>query len=980
MALNTKILHWPEKDFSTFESAIELRREHPDRGVVYEEEAPVALVVHGGEGREELIVSAAQYGQLRYLNLAETKLKALRFDGEFPHLELLDLSNMGLEEITLPNGGFPALRQLYLQGNKLSQINFSGHYPKLELLDLSGNALEQLQLSAPFDALKYLYLYQNQSLKRFTFSRLPALRVLDLEGASLEQLPDNFLRLQALETLYLNGNPLKDIPREVLGSGKRHDAAKDVLTYLEGIRGGRGVPLHQAKLLLIGNGMVGKSSIVNKLIDKEAPLIAKEDRTEVIAVIPYDVNIPPEETGLDKPIDYHLRIWDFGGQDKYREVQQLFCSPRSLYVYVTSHDDTDKEHYSGYKYWLLMARAYGRDGEAGNRESPVLFVVNKIDEETRALNEVEIKSLFPNVKEFHRISANTLDGFDAFEKAIRKTIAHISEGIFTDEFPMEMLEVKEALEARAQKVDYLYFDDYFELYKKTTRLSESLSPEETEEHEGKARSWLRVLGRIGSILYFGEHRTLKDWIVLNPEWVRKAFSQVIEAALADWRYGVVQEKELFEIWKEYEESEQEKFKLLLTQYKLAYETTNELGDVVFVFPSALPEKRADQRLGLPEGVNPCCELRLCFDPFLPAGTMSRLIVTLLRSNNVYERKMWRGNAVFHIGYRSFAHLRENWTDKQVEITLYGENPGQIFRLVESKLQSNLEELKKTTLRTQLDFHVEGKFKNGWYDVDVLKSIGDSRYSFLWEEIPGEGKEVVEGEKPVEAAEEEGVIWSFEQRMNILFVSSNPKGTSKINSDQEDLKIRRNVECNKNIRVISSKVQQATIKAMKRAIYEENPTVIHFSGHGVKAKREGWQGEFEEAMGFTGGLVFYDEDLRESEVLDVNEAYRLFEDAKKVLRASIRLVFLNSCFSSNLAEEISKLDIYVIGSTDVIGDEAARKFSTEVYRKIAEADKLTEEVLVDAIISGVFMAGNHLRQHVSLFYRGKKIELFDQKTM
>ena len=211
----------------------------------------------------------------------------------------------------------------------------------------------------------------------FTFSELPSLQILDLEKNKLETLFFDLVYASELSTLYLSGNPIKNIPDTVLGTGDRHNSAEEVMAYLNSMEESdnkkgiesleKGVeirknmiPLRQAKMVLIGNGEVGKSSIRVKLLDKKAPLPKETDRTPGLDISSYLIkHLSPEITQLKNAINFNLNIWDFGGQGKYREIQQLFCNPKTLYLFVTAVDDVPtKEDYIGFEYWLSMVNGY----------------------------------------------------------------------------------------------------------------------------------------------------------------------------------------------------------------------------------------------------------------------------------------------------------------------------------------------------------------------------------------------------------------------------------------------------------------------------------------------------------------------------------------------------------------------------------------------------------------------------------------------
>jgi internalin A len=99
--------------------------------------------------------------------------------------------------------------------------------------------------------------------------------------------------------------------------------------------------IYEAKLLIIGEGGAGKTSLANKLIDSNYNLKIEasdnpEKSTEGIDVLRFDF---PHSSGND----FRINIWDFGGQEIYHATHQFFLTKRSLYLLVadTRQDNTD---------------------------------------------------------------------------------------------------------------------------------------------------------------------------------------------------------------------------------------------------------------------------------------------------------------------------------------------------------------------------------------------------------------------------------------------------------------------------------------------------------------------------------------------------------------------------------------------------------------------------------------------------------------
>src|SRR5690606_14329706 len=98
----------------------------------------------------------------------------------------------------------------------------------------------------------------------------------------------------------------------------------------------------------------------------------------------------------------------------------------------------------------------------------------------------------------------------------------------------------------------------------------------------------------------------------------------------------------------------------------------------------------------------------------------------------------------------------------------------------------------------------------------------------------------------------------------------------------------------------------------QAINEENPTVIHFSGHGSEVEE----------------IVFQD-----------NQGNAKFVSKEAIVQTmmsasdTIKLVFFNTCFSYGQAQAVVEHVDAAIGMTESIGDEAARVFAAQFYSAV-----------------------------------------------
>jgi hypothetical protein len=147
---------------------------------------------------------------------------------------------------------------------------------------------------------------------------------------------------------------------------------------------------------------------------------------------------------------------------------------------------------------------------------------------------------------------------------------------------------------------------------------------------------------------------------------------------------------------------------------------------------------------------------------------------------------------------------------------------------------------------------------------------------------------------------------------ILFLTSNPADTSRLRIEKEVRDIQEGLRRSNRKDNFDFQVRLATRpRDLSRAILDENPKILHFSGHGE-----------------TEGIILED-DFGISKVVTttaISGLFSLFED-------TIKCVILNSCYSENQAKEISKHIPFVIGMSKAVPDTTAIAFATSFYDAI-----------------------------------------------
>ncbi|HEX5719144.1 MAG TPA: ADP-ribosylation factor-like protein, partial [Thermoanaerobaculia bacterium] len=278
----------------------------------------------------------------------------------------LNLSSMGLSELPDWLSHLTSLQLLDLSSNRLTSLpDWLGQITGLKTLDLSGNPLASLPESlAQLKSLLSLNLSSDQltSLPEW-FGQITGLKTLDLSGNRLASLPESLGQLTSLEWLDLSSNQLAYLPESLAQLGQLSalrltnnplnpelaaaykEGLEAIRRYLRAQAEAR-VVLNEAKLILIGEGEVGKSCLLGALRGDE--WIESRPTTHGIEIKP--VVVTDSESGKE----ITLNGWDFGGQRVYRPTHQLFFSAPAVYLVVWKPREGSQQGFV--KEWIKLVK------------------------------------------------------------------------------------------------------------------------------------------------------------------------------------------------------------------------------------------------------------------------------------------------------------------------------------------------------------------------------------------------------------------------------------------------------------------------------------------------------------------------------------------------------------------------------------------------------------------------------------------------
>ncbi|MBD2176165.1 leucine-rich repeat domain-containing protein [Pseudanabaena sp. FACHB-1998] len=569
---------------------------------------------------------------LTSLNLSHNRIKDIPSEiSNLNNLTSLDLSHNPIKDIPSEMSNLNNLSSLDLSRNLIQDIPPAiFNLTNLTLLDLSQNLIQDL----PSDIFNLTNLtsfnVSKNKIQRIPWyiASLTRLTYLDLSNNKIKKLPDGIQSLTNLKKLDLSNN-LLEISPEILDS---REAAK-IFNYLRLLHKSR--PLHEAKLLLIGQGSVGKTSLIERLLrnkfDKNQP------QTDGLNVETWNVKINAK--------DIRLNVWDFGGQEIYHATHQFFLTKRSLYLLVCNCRTSEEEN--RIEYWLKLIESFGG-------QSPVIIVGNKKDEQPLDINRKALREKYPNIQDIIETSCQDNIGIDDLSTAIIKQVGNLKE--VYNPLPHSWFAVKEQLESMPE--DFITHSRYLSICNEN-KILEELDQEQL----------IDLLHRLGLVLNFRDHPILKDTNVLKPQWVTEGiYAMLSDEILKTKTKGVFTSSDLTRILDpvSYPTKRHSYLIGLMKEFELCFEL--DYRPPQFLIAGLLPKDQPDETRLQGETLEFQYHYRV-----LPESIISRFIV--LTHEKIHNQIYWRSGVMLHYKENkeiyNIARIKADSEDKKIFITISG---------------------------------------------------------------------------------------------------------------------------------------------------------------------------------------------------------------------------------------------------------------------------------------------------------------------
>jgi internalin A len=560
------------------------------------------------------------------------------------HLQGLYISNTFVNDLT-PLKGLSQLKELDISSTQVHDLTPLKKLKYLQILSVSSTLVSDLT------SLKDLEQLQMVDISETNVSDLTPFKVLIEKNIEVKwKEPDD-----GSSGIYVKNCPLNNPPVEIVM--QQNDA---ILRYwAETIRTGK-KNLNEARLLIVGQGGAGKTTLKEKLKNPNAPLPSADGMTRGIIIESIVIKNTEGE-------DFTLHIWDFGGQNIQHYAHQFFMSDGVLYALLSN----EREQNSNFQYWLEAIKLLGK-------ESPIVIILNEKNGHQEPLkNSARLQEYYPNIQHIRSVNlakaANDPD-FHSLKTILELEIQQLPYA--QKKHPTSFYNIRYKLQKISKTQPVI---DFYQFIK----LCEEEGIKSTELIEDYARTFTIL----GIALHFNVYY-LREYVFLDHKWIIDSLFKLIFNDKIIKQNGRFSETDANDIWNH---TEFGKFKggllPLIEHFELCYRIEGTKPQE-YIVPQRLRERKE------PFKEPNATQLFFKYE-FMPKGILIHLICRL--HNYIKNNEVW-SDAVQFTDKKGInkVFVRETSQEHLLEINAFG--------LYKESLQDKI-------IETLDDIHSREQFSN-----------------------------------------------------------------------------------------------------------------------------------------------------------------------------------------------------------------------------------------------------------------------------
>ncbi|MBE8992867.1 leucine-rich repeat protein [Microcystis aeruginosa] len=655
----------------------------------------------------EIPEALAHLTSLQELNLNNNQIREIpEALAQLTSLQRLILSNNQISEIPEALAHLTSLQVLNLNNNQIREIPEAlAHLTSLQTLDLSHNQIREIP-----EALSHLTSLQDLDLRNNQIREIPealaqlnSLQYLYLSNNQIREIPEALAHLVNLKRLVLENNPITNVPPEIIRQGwgkiiSDNGNPQAIFNHLK--YKGEKRPLNELKVLLVGEGDVGKTSLLKRLLHNT--FNSGEPKTPGINL---------EKWQLPQKPDIRLNIWDFGGQKVMQTTHQFFLTKRSLYLLVL--DNRKNEQQNRLEYWLKLIETYG-----GN--SPVIIVGNCADENPPQVKIRTLRKKYPQITKLIATSCKTGVGIEQLVQEIASQIDAIPH--IKDPFPNSWFQIKTQLEAMQKSYDFISYEKYQEMCQ-TAEIKEA----------SDQKSLVQFLHDLGIVLNYQDDPRLNETNVLNPEWVTDGVYDILNNHdLMVQKKGILSLPDLANILKQpqrYPENKRRFLMDLMGKFELCFPLDG-YSPARYLITDLLPIDEPDVDIY----ENAPLHFQYRYD-ILPGSIISRFIVR--NHQMIYKTMRWRSGVVLTMDLNK-ALVRADEEDNYISIKAQGSRANALLAIIRADFDKIHDTIPNLAVQEKLVIReLQGGQPTGVeVPVDYLHLIELDRQGIVEATLPG----------------------------------------------------------------------------------------------------------------------------------------------------------------------------------------------------------------------------------------------------
>ena len=591
--------------------------------------------------------------RLHFLNVSHNQITSISGFQKWTDLISLEAAFNEITNIA-PSQNVTKLKSLYLESNHISDIRFLMRLTSLRNLSLRNNVVIDIRPLRDLTNLVSLDLSYNKIKEIPSLGNLNSLTKLNLSSNQITDvsplkeiitkgIPLTLNQHETFARINLFENPISTPPIEIVNMGN-----KAVTRYFADLKEQGKDFLFEAKLLIVGEGESGKTTLAWKLKDINAQMPHKEhDRTQGIEVRPLDIkNI----SFAEKP--FRMNVWDFGGQEIYHATHQFFLTKRSLYVLLNN----TRNNLTDFNHWLQMIGLFSEN-------SPVIIVQNEVAATPTDLDLRGLQQYFDNILKVHVTDLSKKD--DRLEKLIRDICFQVQQlnhvGI---ELPKQWVKIRQALEKVSLIKPYISDKEFYQICYINLITTKN-----------QIKRLASLLHDLGVFLFFYKDPILKHTVILQNNWVTQGVYKVLDNRKIKNQNGHFSYSDAITIWDNTEfEGMHDELLQLMAKFELCYRIPYS-KPTRYVCPQLLPVEKPKYQWSLKDNLIIVYE----YD-FMPKGMMAHLIVRLYRYIKDIYNLAWRNGCIFTFENTN-AQVIETYGRKKMEIRIKGSHCARLSTII-----------------------------------------------------------------------------------------------------------------------------------------------------------------------------------------------------------------------------------------------------------------------------------------------------------